>query len=371
MSFLPHQQSQILELLRTEGGLSRWQLHERLHLRPNTVGEHVADLLQGRFVHEKAAETAGPGRPRVPVAIDTAHLNVVGAAIRPGHVEACRLNLLGHALGRTQIKKIEHPEQTIPILAELLVDVINAQTSVVGISTTGFVDLSEQRILFSSALPGQKPVPLSPLLEVADGRPLVVDNDMHALAARWQQEHHQQPDEDVLLIYLDDGQLGSALLVKGEPNRGCLVGGNELGHTRLPVETEPCYCGHAGCLERICSTQFVCQDDETLLAAVQAFDGTDEAVSRMISLLAMGIANQVNFIRPHRVVLVSPFSRYGVFRDAITQQIRSRVMIELVGRVRIDLADQPSGGAGEAAGWLGLAAIYSPHFTNANLLQSV
>ena len=69
----------------------------------------------------------------------------------------------------------------------------------------------------------------TPLLEVADGRPLAVENDMHALAARWLQEHHRQPTEDVVLVYLDDGQLGSALLVRGEPNWGCLVGGNELG----------------------------------------------------------------------------------------------------------------------------------------------
>ena len=51
--------------------------------------------------------------------------------------------------------------------------------------------------------------------------------------------------------------LGSALLIDGRPNRGCVTGANELGHTRLPVETDICFCGHPGCLERIVSTEFL------------------------------------------------------------------------------------------------------------------
>jgi predicted NBD/HSP70 family sugar kinase len=363
---LPDQQSHVLRLLRSEGSLSRWQLHERTRLRPNTVGEHVAQLLETGLVCERSATSRGRGRPRVPLSIDPLRLHVVGAAIRPGHVEACRLNLLGRCQGRVHTRGVKSPGQTIATLERLLGDVVNDQTFLIGLSTTGFVDPAHRRILFSSALPGIQSVSLDSLLHSTGDRPVVVDNDMHALAARWLQEHHHPLGEDVLLIYFDDGQLGAALLVRGEPNRGCLVGGNELGHTRLPVETELCYCGHGGCIERICSADFLRRQgagDGPLLEHIARYDGTQTAVGRMIDLLATGLANPVNFVRPHRVVLVSTYTRYSQFIQDLLRAIRSRIMIELVGRVRFDFWDQAATRAGENAGWLALAAVYYPAWT--------
>jgi len=372
-SILPPQQSRILQLLRTAGPLSRWQVHKRTRLRPNTVGEHVAELLDLGLVREQLAEARGPGRPRVPVSVDPSRRHVVGAAIRPGHVEACRLNLRGHVLGRVATRTVAQPAETITTLQNLLGKVVNDQTFVIGLSTTGFLDTDGRRILFSSALPGQHAVSLDPLFDVTGNTSVVVENDMHALAARWAQEHHQQLDEDVLLVYFDDGELGSALLVRGEPNRGCLIGGNELGHTRLPVETARCYCGHTGCLERILSTEFLegmGASGGTLLERVVHFDGGDPAMDRMIELLALGLANPINFIRPHRVVLVSQYARYQPFMTALLREIRSRVMIELVGRVQFHHWDQAAAATAETAGWLGLAAVYYPNFSRATHIPS-
>jgi predicted NBD/HSP70 family sugar kinase len=363
---LPAQQSRILRLLRREGPLSRSQLHEKTRLRPNTIGDHVGELLQRGLVSERSAQAQGPGRPRVPVGIDPGQLHVVGAAIRPGHVEACRLNLLGRNQGRIHTRQVDRPEQTIATLTRLLRDVVNDHSFLIGLSTTGFVDPPHRRILFSSALPGEASVSLDALFDATKDRPVVVDNDMHALAARWLQEHHHPLNEDVLLVYFDDGELGSALLVRGEPNRGCLVGGNELGHTRLPVETDVCYCGHAGCIERVCSRDFLRRHGSeagTLLDHVIRYDGGQAEMNRMIELLATGLANPVNFIRPHRVVLISQYARYPRFINALRQAIRSRVMVELVGRVKFEYWDQAATAAGESAGWLALAAVFYPEWT--------
>ena len=371
---LPVQHSRILRHLRSEGALSRSQLHERTRLRPNTVGSHVAELLELGYVCERPAEAQGPGRPRVPVSIDPQRVNVVGAAIRPGHVEACRLNLLGRLQGRALSRPVDRPQETIASVKQLLQNVVNEQSIVIGLSTTGFVDPVGRRILFSSALPARQSVSLDELFEVAGDRPVVVDNDMHALAARWLQEHHHPLAEDVLLVYFDDGQLGAALLVRGEPNRGCLVGGNELGHTRLPIETDPCYCGHTGCLERICSSEFLhrCGAAPGSLAEhVARYDEHQAAMNRLIELLASGLANAVNFVRPHRVVLVSQYTRYRPFINELLRAIRFRVMVELVGRVQFDFWDQAATGAGETAGWLALAAVYYPEWTKTILLHGV
>jgi predicted NBD/HSP70 family sugar kinase len=381
---LPTHQSRILRLLRSEGPLSRTQLHERTGLRPNTVGEHVGELIERGLVREEAAQSSGPGRPRVPLTIDTDARHVVGVAIRPGLVEACRLNLRGQPLGRLHTQPVERPEETIAVVERAMATLIGDATLLTGLSTTGLVDTEARRILLSSALPQQHFASLDSLFAVVvgccsrgvDDKPIIVENDMHALAARWLQEHHRQLDEDVLLVYLDDGQLGAALLVRGEPNWGCLVGGNELGHTRLPVETPLCYCGHTGCLERICSAAFVealtpgdasRRDHTPLVEHIQQFDGSQPAILHMIDLLATGLSGAVNFIRPHRMVLVSRFTRFGPFMEELVRAIRSRIINALADRVSIHYVDQAATGAGEAAGWLALAAIYYPNWTKAIL----
>ncbi len=367
---LPLQQCKILRILRSEGPLSRWQLHLRAKLRPNTVGSHVAELLQQGLLREQPAEASGPGRPRVPVTIDTSTLHVVGVAIRPGHVEACRLNLCGQTLGKVHSQPVATPTDTVSVAKRLLDQLANDQTYLVGLSTTGFVDTAARRILLSSALPDENVASLDSLLEVATGRRLAVENDMHALAARWLQEHHRQPTEDVVLVFLEDGQLGSALLVRGEPNWGCLVGGNELGHTTLPVETDRCYCGNVGCMERICSSEFLCREGAQrlpLLEHVSRFDGSQPEMNRMIELLSIGLANCINFVRPHRVVLVSPFTRFDPFTETLIGAVRSRLMRALCDRVAFHYWDQGANSPGEAAGWLALAAIYYPHWAKAIL----
>ena len=92
-------------------------------------------------------------------------------------------------------------------------------------------------------------------------------------------------------------------------------------------------------------------------------------MNQMIELLATGLANPVNFIRPHRVVLISQYARYPRFINELLRAIRSRVMVELVGRVKFEYSDQAATAAGESAGWLALAAIYYSEWTKTILPQ--
>jgi predicted NBD/HSP70 family sugar kinase len=364
---LHRQQSQLLDLLRREGPLSRWELHERTGLRPNTVGDQVAAMLREGLIREGPTEAAGPGRPRVPLEIEPSRRHVVGAIIRPGRVEVGRVNLHGRPLGSPLARAIRADEPAVAALTELLNRTINNQSLALGLSTTGFVDAAERSILFSSAMPSQHAISLAGVYELVNALPVVLDNDMHAVAARWLLTHQHDPNEDVVLVCMDDGQLGAAMLIDGRPNRGCAIGANELGHTRLPVQTEVCYCGHQGCLERILSTDFLRRHggapSQSLLESCAAFDGSQQPVKTIIDLLGLAFANAVNFVRPHRLVLVGELTRYGGFADALVRAVRSRTLYELANRLRIDLWDEPVIQSSETAGWLALANIYHHHWT--------
>jgi hypothetical protein len=67
----------------------------------------------------------------------------------------------------------------------------------------------------------------------------------------------------------------------------------------------------------------------------------------------------VNFVRPHRLVLVSNLLRYDTFSVPLVRQIRGMLLSELADRVRIDLWDQPAFQSAETAGWAALANLYT------------
>jgi predicted NBD/HSP70 family sugar kinase len=372
---LDPRQREILRLLWSAGRLSRWELHRRMGVNPNAVGVDAAGLLNAGIIRECQSEVAGPGRPRIPLEIDPTVRHVVGLAISPGRVEAGRLSLRGTLLGRPIARAVTEPAKTVPVAQALLRETLSDQTLGVGLCVTGFVDPVERTILNSSSLVGQGAVSLAPLYETIGNRPLILENNMHALAAWWLLIHQAEANEDVLLVSIRDGQLGAALLIDGRPNRGCAIGANELGHVRFFTDTDVCYCGHPGCLERIVSTEFLRRrgvTNGTLFEHAARFSGetvndgktkgngatAENAVGEVLDYLSAGLANAVNFIRPNRLVLASELTRYPVFNGALLRSIRSRLLGRLLERVRIDLWDQVDGHSAETAGWLALASLY-------------
>ena len=96
-----------------------------------------------------------------------------------------------------------------------------------------------------------------------------------------------------------------------------------------------------------------------VMKAAEAY-GADAhpATKQMLDHLSAGIANATNFIRPHRLVLVSPLIRYPNFSGELTRSIRSRLLQELSDRVRVELWDRPVSSLAETAGWLGIAGLF-------------
>ena len=348
------------------GAMSRSQLHRLTGVHPNLVGVTAQRLIDLGILRDAAPVVEGRGRPSAAMEVDPASRNIVGISIAPGGVEAVRLNLRGEPLAPPERIAIRSDVDTINTARKLLTQQIDHKTLAIGVSITGLIDLRNRTLLFSSALPEARDVSLAPLYESAGDVPVVLDNDQHAVAAWWLLVQRVDPREDALLVGLRDGRLGASMLAGGPPNRGCVLAGNELGHTRLPVETPVCYCGHAGCLERIFSTAYLATLGVTRpLARVIAEPGADAAaLAKVIDLLAYGLANAVNFMRPHRLVVINPFAS-PLFMGQLDRAIRPRLLPALAERVRIEGAPEPAGES-VAAAWLGLAWVFHPSWSQPN-----
>src|SRR5688500_13077716 len=195
---LDTRQREILRLLWRGGRMSRWELHRQTGVNPNAVGVDVAALLNHGIVRECPSEIVGPGRPRIPLEIDPTIRYVVGLSISPGRVQVSRLTLRGQLLGRTIQRPTTDPTKAIATAQSLLEESMSDKTLAIGLTVTGFVDPEKRSILLSSSFAGHGGgISLEPLYEMAGGRPVVLENNMHALAAWWLLIHQAESDEDV------------------------------------------------------------------------------------------------------------------------------------------------------------------------------
>jgi predicted NBD/HSP70 family sugar kinase len=351
------------------GQISRSDLHELTGIRLNTIGVETAALLEQGVLRECGVQAQGRGRPRVPLEIDPQARHVVGLAISRGSVDVGRVNLLGKVVGEPVHQPTTGRAETLQTAVDLLREHLLDDTLAVGLTAPGFIDLSTHQMLFNPTVPSGKPVSLQPIYDAAGAVPIALENDSVALAARWALTHKADAETggDVLIIRMGDGRLGSTLLVNGRPNRGSVTGANELGHTRLPVEAPVCFCGQTGCLERICSSEYLamCDGGETPLAQRAAsYDGTDAAVNRMLDLLAIGFSNAVNFTRVSRLVIASELTTCQTFTQALTDRVRALTLGQLEMRLRIDLWDRTEAQPARVAASLILAHLYTSRWAS-------
>jgi predicted NBD/HSP70 family sugar kinase len=364
---IEERQRRILHALLNTGTLSRSELHTATGIRKNTICDDTALLIKQGILRERDALRSLRGRPRTPLEIDPGKRHVVGLSIRPGHVEVSTLNLLGQPLDEPERKSVRQGGALIRTAADLLRARLTEQTFSVGIGAPGLIDQPRRQLLLSSVAPESRSVSLEPLFEAASGVPVVLENDMHATAAGWLLTHRRDPMRDTLLVYMDDGQLGASLLIAGRPNRGAVHGANELGHTRVGADTDVCYCGQPGCLERVLSTAYLRKLTATEMSLSQAAvamgdagsaGGTEKAMRSIVSLVGMGLANAVNFTRVAQLVLLGPLLKNEAFAQALIASTRSQTLAVLSTHVQMGVGDDSLVRTAQNAGWLALANLY-------------
>lgn len=352
-------QRAILRSLWFNGQLSRSELHDLTGMTPNAVGNEISQLQRLGLVKELEPRPSTGGRPQIPLILDPSSRRILGISIEPGQVEITELGLHGDVTVAPISKMVEQESRLLSAATRLAKTYCVRRTLMAAASVTGLIDHATGNILLSSSAPHQTPLNTSVLLRGLDDVPLIIGNDLHAAAGRWAVTHRSQLQEDTLLIAFDDGRLGAVMVINGRPNHGCIMGANELGHTRFPVNTPVCYCGQSGCMERIFSSPFL---GPAVTAAefskrVETADADDAKFAEMLNLLIMACSNAVNFVRPSRLVLASRFMAGEAFVHRLTGGIRAMLLPHLSERVTMDTWNLKVSGSAETAAWLGLATL--------------
>jgi predicted NBD/HSP70 family sugar kinase len=378
----------LLALLRY-GNLSRMRLAQMTGLSNTTITNLTAELLrQGVVIEDDEPRPAAPprrrraGRPQtglrlvpgaryaVGVQFDVDQVNV---ALMDLHARALQTRSLPGALGQSPEALLN---ETGALIREMIASSgVNPRRVLgIGIGASGLVDPQTGVNVFAPNL-GWRDVPMRDWLSRALGMPVVVENNVRAMALAETLFGVGRDSSSLAFIYSRVG-VGAGFVVNGQLYRGGDGGAGEIGHTTIiPYGGERCSCGNTGCLETLVSEPAIlraadrlAETDPALRDALanpagapieRVFSAAEAGSAAACGLLeeragylGLALANLVNTVNPELLVFGGIFAQGERYFLPVAERIvRERAFAGLGSRVtfRTTSFDGTAGVTGAAA----------------------
>lgn len=310
----------VLALLGAAGSLSRSDIAQRLALSPATVTQLTKDLIGQGLIEELAQAPSRGGRPAQLLGLVGAPRHALGVKVAPDHLATALVGLDG-VLRELWTRDFDAtaadaPDRLVAELTALVGEVDGGVDSLLGVGLGvpgGVADQAEGVV--DAGLLGWHGVPIGARLHSALRLPVLVENDVNALAVAERLYGRGQVHRDFLVVTIGVG-VGAALVLDGEVYRGAHGDAGEFGHTPVRPDGPACVCGNRGCLEAVIG-------DRALLAAARAdnvvradqgigdlraaADGGDDGACAVFreagAVFGRAVAGLVNVIDPELVVV--------------------------------------------------------------------
>ncbi|WP_300408380.1 ROK family protein [Lagierella sp.] len=225
-----------------------------------------------------------------------------------------RGNLLKNIVKPTQSNREDIIESILTNIRELN----DGDIAAIGISTAGFIDTIQGKILFAGNINGWTGFHLKKSLENLINIPVFVANDanMAALAEKW--IGNAKEFDNFIMLTMGTG-LGGAIYDKRIGFwEGATYQGGELGHIIMYPEGRLCTCNQRGCAEKYIAGSALSLNYEELtgknLTGYEIIErlGVDEnakkALEKLSRDLALYISTIKNIFDPEGVVIGGGFS---------------------------------------------------------------
>lgn len=395
------------------GELSRARLAELTGLSSTTITNLVAEMAAAGLVTELASPQNGSrsvGRPRTPLRLRPEAGHAVGVHVSVGHIRIALTDLCGRIVADRALRHdLTTPAETVLAETARQIEALLAAHAAppdsivgVGVGASGLVNPQSGVNVLAPNL-GWRNVAIRDLLEQRLGLPVVVDNNVRAMALAEARFGAGRDVEVMAFIYARIG-VGAGIIVGQQLFRGSGAGAGEIGHiTILPDGGEPCRCGNHGCLETLVSEPAILRlaaevaaqapdgllaqhlrqatAEETRLAAVFAAARAGDAPTLAMleergHYTGIALANLVNVLNPNLILLGGLFSQAAdLLLPAIETTLRARAFADLGEAVQLRTTS-----FGAQAGMIGAAALaldtlfYSagrvPHSVQTPVLQA-
>lgn len=309
--------ARILGLLGTQGPTSRAAIARRLRLSPATVTQATKQLLANGSLRELSSVPSNGGRPATLLGL-AREAGALGVKITADHLALVDATIAGDVIGSRTVPFDPTAPGAIGQLTAILRDAVAQHPGPllgVGVGVPGSVDAQDNGVVTSSMI-GWDRVPLGAVLREALGVPVLIDNDVHAVAAAQLLYGAGRQFDTYLVVTIGLG-IGCAVVVDRAIYRGAHGGAGEIGHIPVALDGPICQCGATGCLEAHIGAPALVRDAqqrnvigprgtiETLHRAADRGDSQARAVLRRAGdLLGRGLAGVANTLDPQAIVLL-------------------------------------------------------------------
>ena len=392
-----HNQQVVLLSLLYEGSLSRVQLAKKAELSNTTITNLVGELIQEGILSEDGENELEPnelrpvGRPRTGIHLLPDSRHAVGVHIGVGLFRIAITNLYDE-IKTNQIYNFDINEPAENVLTQIVekIEAIISESGIgrdkilgVGVGASGLVDARSKINILAPNLNWHN-VPLQEYIQNAVNLPVVVDNNVHAMAIGETYFGAARGVDSMAFVYGRTG-VGAGLIFRGQVFRGSTTGAGEIGHMILLMRGgEPCRCGNSGCLETLVSEPIILRQAEniarrnpkgllaktinerqdlTLLDRVfTAARNGDEEAHKMIDerayYLGLALSNLVNLFNPELILLGGIFAQgKDLFLEPVIRTVRDTAFGGLGEKVRVEPTS-----FGWRAGVIGAAALALVYF---------
>jgi predicted NBD/HSP70 family sugar kinase len=255
--------SAVLDLIRSEGEISRSQIARRSALIEKTISGIVKSLIDcGVIVEAGYAKSTGGKRP-VLLRLNDKDMYAVGVTFDVARclVVLCAIN--GTEIGRSELRGTgtEQPAAVLKRIAAALQRLLQRRdidkTSIVGICVAmgGRRGTPEGWHVNAPWVDLWEPFPTEDELARLTGISVSRENDANcaALGEYWTTG---KSSRDFVTFYQAYG-IGCGIVVGGSIYRGSSGNADEIGHTLADPAGQDCWCGRRGCLHTVASPRAV------------------------------------------------------------------------------------------------------------------
>ncbi|PYI39479.1 ROK family transcriptional regulator [Arthrobacter psychrolactophilus] len=310
--------SAILAFLGSAGAASRADLARALGVSPALMTQLVKDLISDGLIKELAMSPSSGGRPARMLGLVASAGKVIGMKISKDHVALVETELDGKV---TRSESLIFDASSVTFLTDL-VDLVrsfkdaNGQATIlgVGVGVPGSVDTQGSGVV-ESALLGWHQIPLGASLSRELGTPVLVENNVNALAVAERLYGPGHDHADFLVVTIGEG-VGAGFVTGGGVVRGGRGGAGEIGHIVAVVDGPACTCGNYGCIEAVIGEKSLVADARRLgiitavesIAELQTQADNDDVQAQTLFLgagqpLGRTVAGLVQVLDPEIVII--------------------------------------------------------------------
>ncbi len=365
-------QNAVFQAVHRYGPISRIEIASRLQLSPAAVTSITSDLIGRGLVYEaRQAEANGVGRRAILLEVDYDSAYVVGIKLSNVGLTYALTNLNAEV-----VRAASHPIATtnpanvveaIGAAFEALRAAAEKPVTALGIDLPGIIDTDQQTVRHSPLL-GWNRVPLGRMLTTRLGVPVLVENDVNALALAEAWFGHGRDHDSFLVVTLGRG-VGLGIVLNGEVYRGPNGGAGEFGHVLLDPQGPRSQYADRGTLEAYLSDDALLREARARIATFPQ-DGSPDTLADLARnghpeartiyqeagrTLGRALSNLVNILAPNLIILSGEGMRGADFLLPTTESELQRLAFgDLAEHVR--LVVDPWGDDAWARGAAGLAA---------------